>query len=205
MLRVVLADDHQMFTEGVAQLFATTSDMDLVAIVENGDDLLIAIDECRPDVAIVDISMPGPGLPAIIERVHESGVPCGLVALTMHLEAAFARDLLARGLAGYVLKDAAFREVQIAVRAVAKGNTYLSERVSDMVTADDPERDALTQREMDCLRAAAEGLTNKTIARDLGITDRTVKFHFGNICKKLGAYRRGEAVAIARKRGILIE
>ena len=154
----------------------------------------------KPDMAIVDISMPGPGTAAIVDTVAAMDVNCGLLALTMHLEPAFATGLIKRGLAGYVIKDSAFEELLDAVRTVAGGGRYLSRRIAE-VAVDMVE---LTPRELQCLKGVAEGLTNKMIARQIDVRERTVRFHLNNLCRKLGVQRRSQAVAVARRQGLLL-
>lgn len=196
-IRVVLADDHRMFREGLGRMLAAEEGLDVVGAVEDGDALLPLIDETQPDVAIVDISMPGPGVAGLVAAIRDRGSDCRAVALTMHLEPSYARELMAKGLAGYVVKDAAFEELSAAVRAVAGGEAYVCRALEAKAAQEDEPRHPLTEREFDCLKAAAEGKTAKMIARDFGITERTVRFHFSNICGKFGVERRSQAVAEA--------
>lgn len=202
-IRLVIADDQKMFAEGIAQLFSGDRDVTILARTDNGHDLLDLVKDHKPDMALVDVSMPGPGLPSILERVAAMDCDCRLIALTMHLDWSFAKNMMSNGLAGYVVKDAAFEELASAVRSVADGGQYLSRQVSEQLENQIAGQDLLTPREMECLTGAAEGMTNKVIAQHLGISDRTVKFHFENICKKLNAYRRSEAVAQAGKLGLI--
>ncbi|MEM6933073.1 MAG: response regulator transcription factor, partial [Pseudomonadota bacterium] len=153
-----------------------------------------------PDVAIVDISMPGPGPAGIVDAMETSGTQCRAVALTMHFEPSYARQLLANGMSGYVVKEAAFDELVTAIRTVAEGDQYLCRVLVDLV----PDEAPLTEREQECLAGAAGGMTAKMIARELGITERTVRFHISNICRKLGVQRRTEAVAEALRMGLIV-
>lgn len=198
-VRIVLADDHRMFADGIAHLFSRIDDLDVVAITDNGNDLLAIMETERPDVALVDVSMPGPGLSGILEHVNNSDSPCRIVALTMHLEASFAAGLMNDGLAGYVVKDAAFDEVVEAVQIAYAGGRFVSSKLADAMEHHGSSNSILTGREVECLTFAADGLTNKMIAKRLAISERTVKFHFENICRKLAAGRRGQAVAKARQ------
>ncbi len=199
-LRVVVADDHRLFVEGIKTLFHNEPGISIVADTDNGDALLALIETLKPDVAIVDISMPGPGMAAIVDKVAAMDVRCGLLALTMHLEPAFASGLIKRGLAGYVIKDALFEELLDAVRTVAAGGQYVSARVAEL----QGDMIALTPRELQCLKGVAEGLTNKMIARQIDVGERTVRFHLNNLCRKLGVQRRSQAVAVARRQGLLL-
>lgn len=195
-IRLVLADDHKMFVEAIELLLAGHGTVEVVAKSQDGDTLLADIARHRPDIALVDLSMPGPGAHAIAKQ---AGATCKLIALTMHLERALAERLLDQGFHGYVVKDAAFDELLAAVDAVMRGERYVSKALDQgrpgLTVAPGP----LTPREMQCLRLAAEGQSNKQIARAFSISERTVKFHFENILEKLGAANRLEAVAIARR------
>ena len=200
-LRVVVADDHRLFVEGIKTLFHNQPSIDIIADADNGDDLLTLIESLKPDVAIIDISMPGPGIAAIVDAVAAMDARCGLLALTMHLEPAFASGLIKRGLAGYVVKDSLFEELLDAVRAVAGGGRYLSQRIAELQV----DMVELTPRELECLKGVAEGLTNKMIGRQIDVSERTVRFHLNNLCRKLDVQRRSQAVAVARRQGLLLE
>lgn len=204
-VRIVVADDHQMFLEGVARLLDGEDDIEIVGHGANGDDLLQMIKTHAPDLALADLSMPGPGLGAILELVRNDGMACRIIALTMHIERSFALNMMENGLSGYVTKDTACSEVLEAIRRVASGETYLCQQIALPDGRRPPFPDLLTPREMQCLKLAALGLTNKAIAQQLGISDRTAKFHIENVCGKLDVRRCGEAVAKARAKGSLSE
>ena len=190
-----MADDHLMFRQGLGRMLDAREGLSIAGECANGDDLLALIAALDPDVAIIDISMPGPGPAAIVEAIEDRGQRTRTLALTMHMEPAYARELLAHGMSGYVVKEAAFDELTDAIFAIADGDQYLCRALIDEAMADSP----LTSREVECLIGAASGKTAKMIARDLGITERTVRFHVSNICRKLGVRRRTEAVAEALK------
>lgn len=202
-IRIVAADDHRMFVEALAHLFENTPGATLIATTDNGDDLIAVVRRHRPDVAIVDVSMRGPGIVDLIGAIKANCADCRIVVLTMHLEALLASSLLDAGADGYVVKDAAFKEMLTAVRKVANGERFVSSQVATLMARMKDDVEALTRREAECLRAAADGMTNKMIGRTIGLSERTVRFHFENICRKLDASRRGEAIAIARRRGLL--
>ncbi len=194
-IRIVMADDHLMFRQGLGRMLDACDGLSVAGESANGDDLLGLIAALNPDIAIVDISMPGPGPAAIVETLEKRGDRTRALALTMHMEPSYARELLAHGMSGYVVKEAAFDELIDAIFAVADGDQYLCRALIDDVKADRP----LTDRELECLVGAANGKTAKMIASDLDITERTVRFHVSNICRKLGVHRRTEAVAEALK------
>ena len=202
-IRIVIADDHQMFRQGLRRLLVSEDGLDLVGEAEDGHQLLELVAAHHPDVAIIDISMPGPGPEGILEQLEQDGSDCRALALTMHFEQSFAKEMLALGMSGYVVKEAAFDELVTAIRAVAGGDHYLCKALLEPRSPDEAAGVNLTEREMTCLRAAAEGLTGKMIARQIGITERTVRFHFSNICRKFGVQRRSEAVADALRQRII--
>lgn len=202
-IRLIIADDHTMFVEALRHLLGRSDDIAVVATTDNGDDLLHLIDEHAPDVALVDVSMPGPGIRAIAKSIGESTVPTKLIALTMHLEPAMAATLIDQGFSGYVIKDAAFDELLVAIRHAVEGRTFISAAMLEMEKAGSGNAAGLTPRELECLKSAAEGMSNRLIAKRLHVSVRTVKYHFENILRKLDASRRGEAVAIGRRRNII--
>ena len=204
-ISIVIADDHQIFREGLARLLKSEENITLVGEVDNGDDLLEVVKERNPDVAIIDISMPGPGADGIINAIERMDVNTQALALTMHLEPSLAKRLLALGISGYIVKEAAFDELVSGVKAVADGDQYICHAMLDRMEENggDKALPALTERELECLHMAAKGDTAKMIANSIGITERTVRFHFSNICQKFQVQRRSEAIALAVKSGIL--
>jgi DNA-binding NarL/FixJ family response regulator len=204
-INIVIADDHQIFREGLARLLTSEKDISLIGEVDNGDDLLELVKEHDPDVAIIDISMPGPGADGIVNAIDAMDVKTETLALTMHLEPSLAQRLLALGISGYVIKEAAFDELVSGVKAVANGDQYICNAMLGRIEDNSSTRNlpSLTDREYECLQMAASGDTAKMIANKIGITERTVRFHFSNICQKFEVHRRSEAIALAIKSGIL--
>lgn len=200
---VILADDHQMFIEALRQILDRDPSIEVVDVVGDGETLLEGIEIHAPDVALVDVTMPGPGARAIAGHAKQGDSSTRLIALTMHLDHGLAETLLSAGFAGFVVKDSAVAELLEAIHTVVAGGTYLSNAVRELGADRGQSPNPLTSREIDCLVLAAEGLSNKHIASELGITERTAKFHFENILRKLQASSRGEAVAFARRNAIL--
>ena len=194
-IRVVMADDHQIFLDGLSRLLCADDRLRVDGTCTSGDALIKLVKAKKPHVAIIDISMPGPGPAGIVDAIDALGIDTKFLALTMHLEPSFARELLAHGMNGYVVKEAAFDELIDAILTVHRGDQYLCRTLIDNL----PEDVLLTDREKECLAAAAKGQTAKMIARDLEITERTVRFHSANACRKLGVQRVTEAVAAALK------
>ena len=187
-----------MVVEAIRHLLNRSDEFNVAATTDNGDDLLSFLKNQSFDVALIDVSMPGPGIHEIAQLVRGLKNPPKLIALTMHLDPTLSHVLLDTGFSGYVIKDAAFDELMIAIRTVMEGRQYISKAVKKL-QGKQSQGHHLTPREFDCLLAACEGFSNKKISRQLGITERTVKFHFENIFRKLKATNRGEAIAIARR------
>lgn len=201
-LDLVIADDHRMFVQAIVHLLERDGGMNVLDVANNGDDLLKMLQSRPPDIAIVDISMPGPGAAAIGDTVRDSGLNVRLIALTMHIDKGACETLMDHGYAGYVIKDCAFEDLQRAITAVAAGDVFVSDAVRDPHGVQ-LQPSPLTRRETECLAYAADGVSNRAIAERLGVSVRTVKYHFENILRKLEAKSRGQAVAIAQRRKLI--
>ena len=205
-IKIVAADDHQIFLQGLESLISLSDNYELCACATDGDSLLALIDEHKPDVALIDLSMPGASTADIIEAVDKHNPSTHLIALTMHMEAHIAKRLLSLGLSGYILKESAFEELTIAIDKVMEGDIFLSNDMVKLLTEYDEkyqEDGELTGREKEVLQHAATGQSNKEIARTMNITERTVRFHLSNCCLKLNANGRSNAIAIALKESFI--
>ena len=200
-MKLVLADDYPILLAGLERLLGSEPEFEVVARTSDGDALLDALRLHHPDIALIDLSMPGPGPEAIIATIESEGLAGAVVALTMHLEPGYAEKLFRLGLNGYVVKESAFEELRAALRAVHSGDSFISAAV--LAASASSLSIELTERELSCLKLAAEGLTSKMIGRELEVTERTVRFHFSNICRKLDVQRRTEAIAAALRAGII--
>jgi len=203
MIKVVAADDHCIFLEGVKSLFLSSPSISLLETCGEGEQLLALVAKHHPDIALVDISMPGPGIENIVEQVSGLAVDTKLIALTMHLEAGRASRLFALGLSGYVLKDDAFEQLELAIKAVASGDEYISPRMVSEINGSGDGDVSLTVRELEVLQYLSKGLVNKIIAQHMGVSERTVRFHISNCCLKLDANRRSGAVAKALQMNLI--
>jgi DNA-binding NarL/FixJ family response regulator len=209
-IRVLLVDDHPMVRMGLRAMLESDTDFDVVGEAENGRDALDCINTLTaqrraPDVVLTDLRMPeldGVGLTAAVTRTHpEMHV---LVVTTYETDADILRAVEA-GAAGYLLKDAPPADLCAAVRSAARGETVLAPSVAARLMARlrTPAVDALTPRELDVLRAVAEGHTNAEIGRRLFIGESTVKTHLLRVFAKLGVDDRTAAVTVAMKQGVL--
>lgn len=196
-IRVVIADDHPVFRHGLRQVVAAESDMQVVGAIGDGESALRVIRESHPDVALLDVRMPGLDGLQVMQRVADDRLPTRVMFLTMHNEPAVLERAMALGVKGYVLKDAALLEIVQAVRAVAMGRTYVSSALSEYVlgrafpgrrraVASSSPLSALTERDRQILRLVAESKTSKDIAEALGLHYRTVENQRAAMSQKLG-------------------
>ncbi len=195
-LRIVIADDHPVFRHGLEQVIAAQADMRIVATAADGATALASIRSSAPEVAVLDVAMPGLSGFEVAQQVADAGLATRLMFLTMHTEPAIFERAMALGVKGYVLKDAALIEIVQAVRTVAMGRTYLSPELSEYAVgrafrerrappASVSSR-ALSDRERQILKLIAASQTSKEIAATLGIHYRTVENLRASISQKLG-------------------
>ena len=208
-LRVALADDHPIVLAGVKALLEATPDMELVGEAVTGVAALALVLETRPDVAVLDISMPGMSGIELARRLTAECPDVRLLALTAHEDRAYLHQMLAAGARGYLLKRSAADELARAVRAVATGGTYLDPAIAGLALADAPstmpgERGpGLSPREEDVLRHTARGLSNKEIAWRLELSTKTVETYKARATEKLGLRTRSDIVRFGAGQGWL--
>jgi DNA-binding NarL/FixJ family response regulator len=204
-IRIVVVDDHPIVRAGLQGLLATQPDFDIVGEAVNGKDAIDVVARTRPDVVTMDLRMPeleGVGAIRAIKAAHpEVHV---LVLTTYDTDAEILRAVEA-GATGYLLKETPRDELFRAVRATARGESALSPSVATrlVVKAGAPEEQELSQRELEVLELVARGTSNKIIARDLRISEATVKTHLLHIFGKLQVDDRTAAVTVALERGVL--
>ncbi len=201
LIKILAADDHKIFLQGLISLFEITCGIDLVETAENGDDLLELIAKHKPDIALVDLSMPGADTETIIQTVENKYSKTQLLALTMHMNPEIAIDLFSLGLSGYVLKECAFDELEQAIKNLMVGEQYISpdllEAINRFNHRKTEQKIALTNKEQKTMQLVAEGKSNKEIARIQNTSERTVRFHLSNCFIKLNANNRISAVSRA--------
>lgn len=195
-VRIVLADDHPLVLEGLKALLDAEPDLEVVATVGDGEALLEALRSRRPDLAVIDLEMGDPDGLACLDRIASEGLPVRVVVLTAHSDPRIMRTVWEKGAAGFAMKSQPPRQTVSVIRQVAQGQLVFPQATRQPgADAADRIRESLTERERAVLSALAEGLSNQRIARRLGITANTVKFHLQNLYLKLGARTRTEAVA----------
>lgn len=209
-IRIILVDDHPFVREGIRQFIERDPMMEVLAEGKDGVEALELIRLHRPDVAVVDLQMPRLSGLDVIRQTREAGIPVAFLALTAHDEDPYVFAALRAGAKGYLLKTAGPEELGRAIRLVHAGQSALDpsviERVIDQLgsTAGTPvtaEIERLSDRELDVLRLAAKGLTNRAIGVELGISERTVHSHLMNIFAKLHVNSRTEAAMKAVRLG----
>jgi len=215
-IRVYIADDHSVMRSGLAMLIDKQEDMVIVGETDNGIDAETGIIETKPNVAIIDISMPRMGGIEVIRRVRDKSPDTHVLVLTMHDRVAFVRAALIAGAVGFVIKKAAENELLTAIRTVARGRTFI-----DLSFAQDevqgffkdgksqggkptsrslPE---LSDREAEVLRLVAEGYTNQQVADQIYLSVKTVETYRSRLMEKLGLKTRADLVRLALESGVL--
>lgn len=211
-LRVILADDHAMVRQGIRQFLEEGGGIAVVAEAANGEETLRLVARHCPDVVVLDIQMPGMSGIEVTREIRARFPGVRVLILTAYDDDPYILALLRAGADGYILKSAEAEDLVRAVRAVAAGQSALSPEVARKVvqrmTSGEPRlagpAEALTEREVEVLRLAAHGLSNKEIGRRLGISARTVQGHLANIYGKLGVNSRTAAVVEGQRRGWIV-
>ena len=206
-MRVLIADDHGIVRSGVKLLLDRQPDMEVVAEAEDGVDALEKVMQHRPDVAVLDVSMPRmTGLQATHE-IKQQAPNTQVLILSMHDDERYLFEALRAGAAGYVLKRAADQDLVDAVRAAGRGEPFLTASAQQTLIRDFLERGdqpaELTPREQEVVKLIAEAHTNKEIAEILHLSEKTVESHRGRVLQKLGMRDRVELVRYAIRQGLV--
>ncbi len=212
ILRVVLADDHVTVRHGLRLLIDSQADMKVVAEANDGAEALKAAATEKPDVVVMDISMPGVNGLAATRQLKQREPRVAVVTLTRHADEAYLQELLRAGVSGYVLKQSAPGELLQAIRNAAAGGQYLDSTLTARVTAGflgkqkagvSGPSTPVSEREADVLRLIATGYSNKEIAAHLSLSVKTVEAHKANAMRKLGLTGRIDIVKYAALQGWL--
>jgi DNA-binding NarL/FixJ family response regulator len=213
MIRVVLADDHAVVRAGLKAVLGGARDIEVIGEAKTGREAVALAERFKPDVIVMDLSMPELDGTAATKEIVAKGLPVKVLILTMHVEEDYLIPLMEAGAAGYLVKSAADRELVDAVRAVAHGDVYVRASAARVLaknlTKKDPAKeerqrfDKLTERERDVLKLVAQGFSAPEIGERLFISPKTVDTYKQRIQEKLGLSHRSDYVQLALKLGLL--
>jgi DNA-binding NarL/FixJ family response regulator len=207
-VRVLLADDHTLVRAGIRRLIESQPDIEVVAEARNGDEALDLAALKRPEVALIDLEMPGKGGLEVAAELHERYPEIAVVIMSMHDDPVHVRAALDRGALGFIVKEAAPAELEIALRAALAGQTFLSPKVSARMLAPSTQKkgdtgiDALSPRQREILNLLGQGKATKEIAAALDISVKTVETHRARMMEVLGVRRAGELLRLAMKHSL---
>ncbi len=217
-IRLLIVDDHQVVREGLSSILTTRGDIEVVGMARDGREAVEKARQLSPDVVLMDISMPGMNGVEATRQIKKENPQTGIVVLSMYAEEEYIFDLVRAGATGYLLKDADSSQIANAIRAISRGESMIHPVVVSKILSEfsqlsnnrkvKEDRRAqkqydLSNREISVLQLVAEGKTNKEIARDLRISEKTVKNHTRSIFHKLNVSYRTEAAIQAVKEGLI--
>lgn len=203
MIRVFLADDHPMILAGIRALLAAEKDIEVVGEASDGRTALARATILQPDIAVLDLSMPGLNGIEVVRALVSACPTCRCIILSVHDDRVYVRRILDEGAAGYVVKRSATTELVRSIRSVAEGGLYLDPAVAAQVVDHPAQTSALSDRERDVLRLSLTGHSNKAIASLMGIAVRTVEAHKARAITKLGVQDRVDQMRYAAEQGWL--
>lgn len=210
-IKIVIADDHQLFREGITKLLSNSAEIEVVAQADNGEEAVIKVKKHCPDLILMDIGMPilnGIEATRIIAKEHPD---VKILALSMHADKEYIKDMLDAGASGYVLKNCTYMQLIDGIKSVVAGKKYLSEEVTEIVLQDYLTKEeenletkiALSKRELEILELFAEGKSSRGIADLLFISIKTVGTHKQHILKKLDLKTNADMVKYALREGLI--
>lgn len=209
-LKILIADDHGILRAGLRTLLKAEPQLEVVGEAENGEEAILLAEQLKPDVILLDMSMPNLNGIETTRRLLAKLPQTKVLILTAHEDYGLVRETIQAGAAGYIIKRAAESELISAIRAVSRGELYVHPAMTralletpDASLPKSEGNDLLTSRETEVLRLIAQGYTNRQIAEELKISVRTVETHRGNITSKLGLYSRVELLRFATQNGLL--
>lgn len=212
MIRVVIADDHHLVREGIRALLEKASDIEVVGEAGDGAKTVSLVERLKPDVLLMDMSMPQVNGIQVLQRLNELALPTRTVILSMHSDEILVREAVQWGAKCYLLKGSVSDELMLAIRAAHRGAAYFSPAISGSIAAERAPAKAraaeaanrrLSAREHETLRHIAEGRTNNEIARLMDISVKTVERHRTNLMAKLEAHNLVELIRIAVRQKLI--
>ena len=204
-IRVLIVDDHPLVRRGLTSLLSAARGIDVVGAAADGEEAVTWVAQSKPDVVLMDVSMPGMTGMEAARRVLAVNPGTRIVMLTSFSQRDVVVESFDAGAVGYLLKDAEPEELISGIRAAARGDAPVSPKAARELLEDRAHRrplDELTQRERDVLALVGKGLSNKQVAWRLGITEKTVKAHLGSVFDRLGVQDRTQAAIWAQKHGL---
>ena len=201
-IRVMVVDDHAIVRQGISDVLAADPDVEIVALAKSGEEAVAMVADLRPDVMLMDLSMPGMDGVEATRQTMAASPGVRVVMLTSFAEPQHVNAALDAGAVGYLLKDAEGEEIVRAVRAANRGEAPFSPRAAGALLLRRSERrsiEDLTPREREVLALVGEGLANKQISRRLGIKEKTVKAHLSNVFQRIGVSDRTSAALWAER------
>lgn len=211
--RVVIAEDHTIIREGLRSLLTSTKEFDIVGEAADGREALRCVEKLKPDLVLTDLSMPRMDGTDVIGTIKKQSPHTKVIALTVHRDEEYVLATLRAGVDGYVLKEATYEELMMAIRSVLKGMHYLSPEISGKLIEGylegrktfkmDSIWETLTKREREILKLIAEGYKSKEIADYLCISVHTVETHRSTLMKKLNLHNTAALVALAIEKGLV--
>jgi len=207
MIRVLLADDHQLVREGLKQLLAATADIRVEGEAANGDEALALVRTQEYDIAILDMSMPGLSGIDLVKRVKHEKPSLRVLVLSMHGEKQYAARALKSGASGYMTKDTASEQLVAAIRKIAAGGVHISDAAAEQLLASTQQgtaapHSALSDREFEVLRLIVSGMTLTEIGDKLHLSVKTVSTHKTHIQQKLNLHSTADLVRYAMENGL---
>lgn len=210
--RIIVADDHILFRQGVSHMLAASPACEVVAEAGDGPAVIARVQQHLPDIVLLDISMPGMGGMEVIREIKARNPGVRLLVLTMHNNVEYMAEALEAGADGYILKQDAYNDLITAIDTVCRGQSYLSPLIAGQMTRDfikrlkgrtDKPAGTLTRRQREVLALVADGKTSRQIADTLCISVRTVENHRAAIMEKIGARTTADLVRFAIGKGYI--
>jgi DNA-binding NarL/FixJ family response regulator len=212
-ITIVLADDHAIVRQGLKKILKEEKDIQVIGEAKNGRDAVNKVQELTPDIVIMDIAMPELNGIEATRQIKQAGIETKIIILSMHDHSRYIRELLGLGVSGYLLKNAASRDIVKAVNSAIKGNTYLSPSISSRVIEDyvgmnkksleEELYNTLSNREREVFQMVVEGSSTKKIAETLCVSPSTIKSHRSNIMEKLKMDNLSQLIQYAIQLGII--
>jgi DNA-binding NarL/FixJ family response regulator len=200
MIKVLVVDDHELVRHGLAMLLGGADDIDLVGLATDGAEAIALVEQHRPDVVLMDLSMPGMDGVEATRRISTTYPSTAVVVLSSFSERRTVLEAIDAGAAGYLLKDGGMDDILRAVRAAAQGESPLAPRAAQAILSARPARQMpeLSVREREVVDYVVEGLRNREIAERMGITEKTVKTHLTHVYQRLAVDTRAEMIAAVK-------